>query len=129
MAVKVNADVRPALGWTVFGPVTANVDSVWLYSVDDLPHSLNSVETVPIVRSGLKDTTKFDARIEPIPGVRIIPDRIILTCPWSLSFPKAIRIGYRQERTQRLHVDNIPFKSRGVLSRSHERIQQRALCA
>ena len=81
VAVKVNADVHPALGWTVFGPVTANVDSVWLYSVDDLPHSLNSVETVPIVRSGLKDTTKFDARIEPIPGVRIIPDRIILTVP------------------------------------------------
>ncbi len=37
VAVKVNADVHPALGWTVFGPVTANVDSVWLYSVDDLP--------------------------------------------------------------------------------------------
>ena len=97
VAVKVNADVRPALGWTVFGPVTANVDSVWLYSVDDLPHSLNSVETVPIVRSGLKDTTKFDARIEPIPGVRIIPDRIILTVPNDytlITFPSKVEVSY-----------------------------------
>lgn len=81
--LRVNADIHPAMGYIVNGPIRSNVDSVWLYSVNDLPHSLTSVETVPVVRGGLNDTTYIEARIDPIPGVRIIPDHVRLTIPES----------------------------------------------
>ncbi len=76
-----NADLHPAMGYIVNGPIKAPHDSVWLYSIDDLPHSLKSVETVPIVRSGLDDTTLISARIKNIPGVRIIPDHVEFSVP------------------------------------------------
>lgn len=81
VAVRIDADLHPAMGYVVNGAVKANVDSVSLYSVEDLPHSLTSVHTVPIVRSGLNDTTVIEARIKDIPGVRIIPDYVRLTVP------------------------------------------------
>lgn len=81
VVVRVNADIHPAMGYIVNGPIRSNVDSVWLYSVNDLPHSLTSVETVPVVRGGLNDTTYIEARIDPIPGVRIIPDHVRLAIP------------------------------------------------
>lgn len=81
VVLRVNADIQPAIGFIVNGPIRSNVDSVWLYSVNDLPHSLTSVETVPVVRGGLSDTTYIEARIDPIPGVRIIPDHVRLVIP------------------------------------------------
>ena len=81
VVLRVNADIQPAIGFIVNGPIRSNVDSVWLYSVNDLPHSLTSVETVPIVRGGLSDTTYIEARVDPIPGVRIIPDHVRLVIP------------------------------------------------
>ncbi|WP_302597569.1 hypothetical protein [Muribaculum intestinale] len=81
VAVHVNADVRPALGNIVNGPLTINTDSVTLYSVTDMPHSLTSVETMPIIRSKLTDTTSVLVKIKPIDGVRIIPDNVTVTIP------------------------------------------------
>lgn len=81
VVVKINADIHPAIGFIVNGPICANVDSVWLYSVNDMPHSLTSVETVPVVRSGLTDTTSIEVRVKPISGVRIIPDHVNITIP------------------------------------------------
>lgn len=81
VAVHVNADVRPSLGNIVNGPLSLNTDSVTLYSVTDLPHSINSVETLPIIRSKLSDTTSVQVNIKPIEGVRIVPDNVIVTIP------------------------------------------------
>ncbi len=81
VAIKVDADIRPALGYIISGPIKANVDSVWLYSVNDMPHSLTYVETIPIIRSGLTDTTKITAAIQGINNVRIIPPQVTLTVP------------------------------------------------
>jgi hypothetical protein len=49
--------------------------------VEDLPHSLTSVETQPIVRGNLMDTTRLIVRIRSMRGVRIIPDHIEITIP------------------------------------------------
>lgn len=81
VAVHVNADVRPSLGNIVNGPLTLNTDSVMLYSVTDMPHSLTSVETMPIIRSKLTDTTAIQVKIKPIDGVRIVPDNVTVTIP------------------------------------------------
>lgn len=81
VAVRLNADVRPALGSIVNGPLVVGTDSVTLYSVTDMPHSLNSVETMPLVRSNLTDTTVVLVKIKPVEGVRISPDAVTVTIP------------------------------------------------
>ncbi|MDE6813960.1 MAG: hypothetical protein K2J28_09085, partial [Duncaniella sp.] len=58
-----------------------NVDSVTLYSVTDLPHNLKYVSTEPIVKSNLKDTMRYEIRVKPIAGVRIIPETVTVTVP------------------------------------------------
>ncbi len=81
VAVKVITDLKPIFGSIINGPVTASTDSVWLFSVEDLPHHLTSVETAPIVRGSLSDTTVITVSIKPVPGVKIIPDEITVTIP------------------------------------------------
>ncbi len=81
LKIDIDADLRPALQYVINGEITSNADSVTIYSTSDLPLSVTSVKTVPIVRSTLKDTTYIDAKIIPIPGTRIIPDRITLCVP------------------------------------------------
>lgn len=79
--ILINADLHPALQYVINGKITASSDSVTIYSISDLPLSLNTVNTVPIVRSEMKDTTYIEAKIVPINGTRIIPDRIKLCIP------------------------------------------------
>lgn len=79
--VRINAEVHPDLQYIISGPLKSNVDSVKIYSVNGIPRSLDHVETEPIIRNGLKDTARIDVRIKPIPGFRIIPDRVIVTVP------------------------------------------------
>lgn len=79
--VVIKADIHPNLQYIISGPITANIDSVSIYSARDLPHDLRAVTTEPIVKSGLKDTTCYEVKFVPVPGARIIPDRIIVTVP------------------------------------------------
>lgn len=79
--LKIDADIRPDLQCIVSGPITANIDSVKVYGIDGVPHSLSYVQTDLIRRSGLKDTTRIEVGIRPINGLRIIPDRVIVTIP------------------------------------------------
>lgn len=77
----VQADIHPNLQYIVSGAPYANVDSVTLYSVNGIPHSLKVVSTEPIVKSDLKDTTRYEVKVKPIAGVRIIPDKVTVTVP------------------------------------------------
>lgn len=77
----VQADIHPNLQYIVSGTPYANVDSVTLYSVNDIPHSLKMVSTEPIVKSGLKDTARYEIKVKPIAGVRIVPDKVTVTVP------------------------------------------------
>lgn len=79
--LELECDVQPSLQCVISGPITANVDSVMIYSANDLPRSLTSVTTYPLIRSGLKDTTEFNVKIKPIEGIRIIPDQVKVMVP------------------------------------------------
>lgn len=79
--LKVNADIHPALQYIISGEIKANIDSVTVYSVGDIPRSIKQAETMTIVKSELKDTMRYEVRIKPIPGVRIIPSSVIVTVP------------------------------------------------
>lgn len=90
----VQADIRPNLQYIQSGPAVANVDSVMLYSATDIPHSLRAVSTEPIVKSGLKDTARYEVKVKPIAGVRIIPDKVTVTVPVEplISRKRSVRI-------------------------------------
>lgn len=79
--LELDCDIQPSLQCVISGPITASVDSVMIYSANDLPRSLTSVTTYPLVRSGLKDTTVFTVKIKPIDGIRIIPDQVKVKVP------------------------------------------------
>lgn len=91
--LHVQADVHPNLQYILSGPVYASVDSVTLYSVTDLPHSLSFVSTEPIVKSDLRDTMRYEVRVKPIAGVRIIPDVVTVTVPVEPLIAKRRTIG------------------------------------
>lgn len=100
LPVVINCDVQPNMQYVISGPIASDVDSVMVYSATDLPRDLVSVETYPVVRSGLKDTTEFIVKIRPVEGLRIIPDQIRLTVPVEPLIAK--------KRTVSIVVVNVP---------------------
>lgn len=79
--LDLRVDAHPTMQCVISGPITSDTDSVMIYSINDLPASLTSVQTVPIVRTGLSDTTFVEARISPVPNSRIIPDKVMVRIP------------------------------------------------
>ena len=79
--LQIDAEISTNLQYTMYGSPYANVDSVTLYSVNDIPHTIKEVSTEQIVKSGLKDTTTYIVAVKPIPGIRIIPDKVSVTIP------------------------------------------------
>lgn len=104
--LMVQADIRPQLQYIMSGQPKANVDSVTLYSTTDLPHSLKVVTTEPIVKSGLKDTARYEVRVKPIAGVRIVPDKVMVTVP--------VEPLIARKRSIPLDVTNLPADKRLV---------------
>lgn len=79
--VNLRADLRAALGTVINGDITLYPDSVMLYSVNDLPHNLLEVNTIEVMRSNLADTTQFVVKLDPIDGVRMVPDHVTVNIP------------------------------------------------
>ncbi len=98
--LNVQADIHPNLQYIISGPIRADVDSVTLYSSTDLPHSLKFVSTEPVVKSELKDTMRYEVKVKPIAGVRIVPDKVIVTVP--------VEPLISRRRTINLDVINLP---------------------
>lgn len=105
--LNVQADIHPNLQYIISGPIRANVDSVTLYSPTDLPHSLKFVSTEPVVKSELKDTMRYEVRVKPIAGVRIVPDKVVVTIP--------IEPLISRKRTIKLDVVNRP-EDKGLIT-------------
>lgn len=79
--LHIDAEIHPNLQYIMYGSPHSNVDSVTLYSINDIPLSIKEVSTEPIVKSGLTDTTTYVVSVKPIAGVRIIPDKVSVTVP------------------------------------------------
>ncbi len=79
--LTVKADITPDILSISSGEPTANVDSVTLYALGDIPSSIRSVATETLVKSGLKDTARYEVRVIAPKGMRAIPDRVTVTVP------------------------------------------------
>ncbi|MBD5374846.1 MAG: hypothetical protein K2M85_05070 [Paramuribaculum sp.] len=104
LPLRINADVHADLQYIISGPLKASVDSVRIYSVNGVPRTLNHVETEPIIRNSLRDTARLDVRIKPIPGFRIIPERVIVTVP--------VEPLISRRRTVKVDVTGMPHNTR-----------------
>lgn len=79
--LNVKSDIHPNIQYILSSAPYADVDSVSLYSSTDIPHTISSVSTEPLVKQGLKDTTRYEVMIQPVEGIRIVPDRVTVTVP------------------------------------------------
>lgn len=104
VSLDIETDIQTHMQYVISGPIKANVDSVMLYSANDIPRNITSVSTYSLVRTGLKDTTVFTVKIRPIEGVRIIPDQVRITVPVEPLIAK--------KRTVPIEVLNMPADTR-----------------
>lgn len=81
LKLVIDADIHTNLQYIISGPIKASVDSVTVYSVNSIPKNLKQVMTEPIVRNGLRDTSRYEVRVRPIAGMRMIPDVVTVTVP------------------------------------------------
>ncbi len=80
--VIVEAEIHPDIQCIVNGPLKCNLDSVSVYTATgELPHGLTAVYTEKLAKSGLKDSTTYEVRLRCPAGVRVIPDRVLVTVP------------------------------------------------
>lgn len=79
--VHLLADIHTDLQYTVSGPIQCSADSVTLYSVSDIAGQVKQVNTTPIVRRELKDTTVLDVPLEQIEGVKMVPSSVKVLIP------------------------------------------------
>lgn len=104
LPVDVRASVSAALGYTITSDPIANTDSVKAFGINGVPGSLRSVETELINRSDLTDSTTLEVRLKPIEGIRLIPDRIMVTIPVEPLITKRTKVN--------IEVNNQPQGSR-----------------
>lgn len=100
LPLKIVADVHPKLQYIVSGPIEASVDSVTVYSINGVPRGLTEIKTEPLVRSELKDTSRYEVRVVPVGGMRIVPDVVTVTVPVEPLISK--------KRTVRIEAANVP---------------------
>lgn len=79
--LHVVADIRPDLQYTLSGPVTANTDSVMVYSLTPLPDDFRYVVTEPVNLSGIKDTTQVNVAVASVSNAKIVPATVDVTVP------------------------------------------------
>lgn len=80
-ALKINTDIKPHFQYTISGNIISDIDSVSIYKInnDDTIISITNTELIKL--SDLKDTTIITAQIKPIPGFKIIPNKVKLLIP------------------------------------------------
>lgn len=79
--LKLNAELTPSLGKTISGEVTTAPQYVTIYSTSQILDTIKFVTTEKIIKRNINETTNFQAKINPINGVKIIPDKVTINVP------------------------------------------------
>lgn len=79
--VNINADVHSHFQYIINGTIKSNIDSVSTYKISNIDTNISVVDTELIKLTDLKDTTTIFAQIKPINGIKIIPDKVLITIP------------------------------------------------
>lgn len=79
--LKINTDIKPHFQYTISGDIISDIDSVSIYKINSGDTVISTINTELIKLSELKDTTIITAQIKPIPGFKIIPNKVKLLIP------------------------------------------------
>lgn len=73
----IDADVTPSVESTIDAePYATTGSEITVYGDREILDTITNVYTEKIVRHNLSESLEFHARIRPIPGVRIVPDKV-----------------------------------------------------
>lgn len=101
--LRIHGSVSTNLEYVLSGALSANVDSIAVYSRQPLPHDLTYVDTESFACRDLRDTTYVEVRLVPIPGMRLIPDRVRVCVP--------VEALVMKKQTVRIETVNVPENS------------------
>lgn len=100
LPLTIRYDVTPNIQAIISGPIKADVDSVEVYAVGNLPRGLESIETELLTRHDVSDTTVCELAVKPVEGVKIIPSSVKVTIPAELLISKRRKVN--------VTADNLP---------------------
>lgn len=81
VSLKVNATPTTNSSHVIAGEISTDTKNVALYSINEIPNSITSVETEAITCDNLIKTTTIKAKVLTPKGVRAIPDSVNITIP------------------------------------------------
>lgn len=79
--IKINATPVPNSLYVIAGEITTDTKKIALYSINDIPNSIISIETEAITCSNITKTTNIKAKVITPNGIRAIPDSVNITIP------------------------------------------------
>lgn len=79
--IELVTDIHTGSQYTISGPIRANVDSVDVYATGAAHADVSFAQTEILIKTGLRDTTRYVVHLKPIKGVRMIPDRVTVMVP------------------------------------------------
>ena len=98
--IRLDLDIRPNIQYIIYGYITQDHDSVLVYSDRNTLADIDEVSTYRVEERELTDTLLRNVAISPIPGAKIVPERITLTIPVEPLIAKRINIP--------VHINNMP---------------------
>lgn len=81
VSLKVNAIPSTNSLYVIAGEISTDAKSIALYSINEIPNSVTSVETEKIICNDLTKTTTIKAKVLTPKGIRAIPDSVNITIP------------------------------------------------
>lgn len=81
--VKVIPEVNASTAWNsvIAGAVTVQPDSVTVYTVPQISGPVREARTLSVNFGDLSETLTTEVRLQPVPGARMVPDRVTVTVP------------------------------------------------
>ena len=81
VSLTINTSLEPNSKYVIAGSIQPSTKSVLLYSINEIPEMITSVETELIKCENLSQTTTIKAKIVTPTGMRAIPDSVDITIP------------------------------------------------
>lgn len=98
--IRLDLDIHSNMQYVIYGPIEHDVDSVKVFSDKNSLAAIEEVYTYHIEEKDLKDTLTRTVAIAPIPGTKIVPNKIVIKIPVEPLITKSLDIPIR--------VKNVP---------------------
>ncbi|MBR5898349.1 MAG: hypothetical protein IKZ14_02655 [Muribaculaceae bacterium] len=106
----INANIKPNPQYVICGNITANVDSIKLFSQNPIPDSIIAVNTALISRDNVTDTIKEQVTLILPNNIKAKPNKVTVTIPVEPLISKKVSINIQSESTDGSKLIVFPSK-------------------